>query len=201
VREHRGEAKAVLLRMAGVYDESCKSPFVANQIALIFEHSIKSHLYPADLRTGQSFLHVEDFAAAVHRIVSRRSRLPDEVALLLGEPEALAHGELQDRIGQLVHGTDWATLEVPQTVAKVGAAIENRVRPAEPFIKPWMVDFANAHYALDIGRARALLEWEPRRSLAASLPAMVDALRADPRGWYERHGLDPKRIPQDGGAG
>ena len=195
VRELRGPAKAVQLRLAGIYDDSCKAPFIANQIALIFERSIKSHLYPGDLRTGQSFLHVGDFAEAVHRLVTRRERLPEETALLLGEPEALTHGDLQDRIGQLLHGKDWRTLEVPQTVAKVGAMIENQVRPTQPFIKPWMVDFAEATYALDIGRARALLDWEPQRRLAASLPSMVEALRADPRGWYERHGLDPRRVP------
>jgi nucleoside-diphosphate-sugar epimerase len=194
VRELRGAAKAVLLRLAGIYDDSCKAPFIANQIALIFERSIKSHLYPGDLRTGQAFLHVEDFAQAVRRLVSRRERLPEETTLLLGEPEVLTHGDLQERIGQLLHGKGWRTMEVPQAVAKVGWVIENRVRPTEPFIKPWMVDFAEATYALDIGRARALLEWEPERRLEDSLPSMVEALRADPRGWYGRHGLDPRRV-------
>jgi hypothetical protein len=49
---------------------------------------------------------------------------------------------------------------------------------ADPFIKPWMIDRANDHYALDIKRARTLLggrrcaafEWSPRSWLPRFLP-------------------------------
>jgi len=54
-----------------------------------------------------------------------------------------------------------------------------------------MIDRANDHYALDITRARTLLEWEPKRSLRATLPIMVAALKADPLGWYHENDLEP----------
>lgn len=47
-----------------------------------------------------------------------------------------------------------------------------------------MIDLADAHYALDITRARSTLGWEPKRSLGETLPKMVAALRADPLVWY-----------------
>jgi len=61
---------------------------------------------------------------------------------------------------------------------------------ADPFIKPWMIDRANDHYALDITRARTLLGWEPKRSLRATLPKMIAALKLDPLGWYRENKLE-----------
>jgi hypothetical protein len=40
-------------------------------------------------------------------------------------------------------------------------------------------------------RARAVLGWEPSHSLRETLPKMVAALKADPRGWYEENKLTP----------
>jgi hypothetical protein len=61
----------------------------------------------------------------------------------------------------------------------------------EPFVKPFMVRMADDHYELDIGRARRMLGWEPRRRLKDALPAMVAALKRDPLAWYEANGITP----------
>jgi hypothetical protein len=61
----------------------------------------------------------------------------------------------------------------------------------ESFIRPWMVDRANDHYALDISRARDVLGWNPKRSLRDTLPKMVAALKADPIGFYRENELQP----------
>ena len=94
----------------------------------------------------------------------------------------MSYGELQQEIGRLVHGEEWQTWEVPKALAKTGAWLEDEVLGEEPFIRPWMVDIADDHYALDISRARTLLGWEPKRSLRETLPKMVAALKADPPG-------------------
>lgn len=64
----------------------------------------------------------------------------------------------------------------------------------DPFIKPWMVDFAGAHYALDIGRARELLGWQPQHSLRGTLPTIVGALKSDPAAWYRANKLNPALV-------
>ena len=69
---------------------------------------------------------------------------------------------------------------------------------ADPFIKPWMIDRANDHYALDITRAHTLLGWEPKRTLRETLPKMVAALKADPLGWYRENNLEPTSEMQEG---
>jgi uncharacterized membrane protein len=97
-------------------------------------------------------------------------------------------------VGHLIHGEDWETWEVPKELAKAGTWVEQEVLGEESFIQPWMVDIANDHYDLDITRARTLLGWEPRHSLRATLPRMIDALKADPAGWYRANKLNEAKV-------
>ncbi|WP_246206062.1 vitamin K epoxide reductase family protein [Propylenella binzhouense] len=57
-----------------------------------------------------------------------------------------------------------------------------------------MVDIADDHYALDTGRARTLIGWEPKHSLRETLPRMVEALKADPAGWYAANKLNAAKV-------
>jgi len=61
----------------------------------------------------------------------------------------------------------------------------------EPFIRPYMVAMADAHYALDTRRAEQLLGWRPRHRLKDALPRIVAALKRDPAGWYRANGMKP----------
>lgn len=194
LRERHGAIPLVLLRIAGVYNDNGHSPFLAEQIARIYEHRLLSHVYPGMLCAGQSFLHVEDLAEAVERIVERRDRLPSELPLLVGEPGALGYDEIQDIVGEALHGEEWTTLRVPEPLAKAGAWMQNEVMGNKDFIKPWMVEQSSDHYLLDISRARELLEWEPKHSLRETLPGMVAALKRDPPGWYRANKLNPALV-------
>ncbi len=199
--EH-GDIPVVLLRIAGVYDDFCNSIPLAHQIQRIYERQFAGHLYSGETAHGQAFMHKDDLVDAIERVVERRAQLPPELPLVLGEPETLSYDELQHTIARIVHGHSWETQEVPAPLAKAGAWLENQVPGHETFIKPWMIDRANDHYALDITRARTLLDWEPRYSLRATLPKMLEALKQDPAGWYRQHNLDlPANLrEQDGGS-
>jgi nucleoside-diphosphate-sugar epimerase len=109
------------------------------------------------------------------------------------ETEALIHNE---------HG------EIPIALLRLAGVYDDRGHSAflsqqiarldeEPFFKPWMVDFADAHYELDISRARRLLAWEPKHSLRESLPKITAALKSDPVGWYRANKLDAARVAAD----
>src|SRR5262249_41111239 len=194
IHEQHGPIPVVYLRPAGVYDDLCRNAFLANQIARIYEEDPTGHVYPGDLRTGQSFLHLEDLTDAVARLIERRKKLPSELSLLLGEPEAIGYGELQAEIGRLIHGVSWETREVPKVLAKAGAWVQQDVLGEDSFIRPWMVDIADDHYAVDTTRARNLLGWESKHSLRGTLPRMIDALKTDPVGWYRANKLNAARV-------
>lgn len=190
--ETTGRTRAAIVRLAGVYDEMGHSPPITNQIKRIDGHWITSHFYPADLDRGQAFVHLDDAVDALVRIVDRRGDLPDDFEVLIAEPETLGYGQLQDLIGEELHGTDWATIEIPETMAKAGAWLrEKNPFGDDPFIRSWMVDRASDHYEIDIDRAREALDWQPQHKVGDVLPEMIDNLKRDREGWYTENGMEP----------
>ncbi len=200
IRNERGGIPAVLLRISGVYEDRCHSIPLAHQIQRIYERKFTSRIYSGSTSHGQSFMHLDDLVDAIALAVERRAQLPPELPILLGEPEALSYDELQHTFARLIHGEDWETLEVPDALAplaKVGAWVMEKLPGADPFIKPWMIDRANDHYALDITCARTLLGWGPRRSLRGTIPKMIAALKSDPPAFYRENNLDlPSELPK-----
>jgi nucleoside-diphosphate-sugar epimerase len=122
--------------------------------------------------------------------VLHREALESWEVFLIGEPELLSYGELQDRIGELVHGRQWPTLRIPAPIARAGAWIKERAPGGgDEFIKPWMVDLADAHYPVSIERAKHRLGWEPRHRLAQTLPEMIENMQRDPQRFDELNAL------------
>lgn len=147
IRAERGGIPAVILRLAGVYDDVCHSPPLAHQIQRIYERQLASRLYSGSTSHGQAFVHLDDVVNAIERAVARRAQLPPEVAILAGEAEALSYDELQHTLTRLIHGKrdSGETQSVPGLIAKVGAWVQDHMPGQDPFIKPWMIDRANDH--------------------------------------------------------
>jgi nucleoside-diphosphate-sugar epimerase len=193
VHEDRGSIPAVLLRIAGVYTDTCDSIPLSHQIRRIYEQRMTGYFYPGDASHGQAFAHLEDTVEAIRQAVERRKELPAETAILIGEPETFSYDRLQRELARLIHGdTDWQTQEISKAFACYGAWVQRQVLGSDdPFIQPHMIELAGAHYELDISRARQLLGWEPRHRLIDTLPKMIESLKAAPLAWYKRHGLKP----------
>ena len=192
IRAERGHVPAVLLRIAGVYDDRCHSIPLAHQMQRIYERGLTSRVFPGDISHGQAFVHLDDVVNAITRAIDRRAQLPAELALLIGERETLSYDELQREFGRLIHGEEWETREISKSLAKTGAWFQNFLPLSEqPFIKPWMIDLADDHYALDITRARTVLDWAPQHALRGALAEMVASLKADPLNWYRENRLEP----------
>lgn len=189
IREKRGNMSAVLLRIAGVYDDKGHSIPIAHQVQRIYEKQFTSHFFSGDSSHGNVFLHLNDLVHALEKTVEKRKELPEEIAINIGEPTTPSYEELQNKIGKLIHGEEWETYEVPKTLAKIGSWSMNLF--GDPFIKPWMIDRADDHYELDISRAKELLQWEPKHSLMESLPKIIEKLKQDPLAWYKENKLDP----------
>jgi nucleoside-diphosphate-sugar epimerase len=195
IRRGRGDIRAVLARIAGVYDDDAHSIPIANQIQRIYERWLTGRVYPGDLEKGQAFVHLEDLVDAVDKMIQRRGELPPTQALLIGEDKTLGYGELQERLGMLIHNEEWKTTNIPKSVAKTGAWFEEKIPGVDPFIKPWMIDLADDHFELDVSLAKRLLRWEPKRFLGDTLPIMVEKLKADPAAFYRQNKLElPSKL-------
>lgn len=188
IRHYNDDIDVVFLRIAGVYNDYGHSIPITQQIKRIYEQEFISHFYSGDLDHGDVFVHLNDVVDAFEKTVEKRNKLPHEVAINIGEPKTPTYQELQDAIGNLLHGKDWETYEMPKALAKAGAWTRDLV--SDPFIKPWMVDRAGAHYELDISRAKEYLGWEPRHYIMDTLPNIIKELKADPDMWYEKNNLE-----------
>lgn len=201
IREQHGPVPFVILRIAGVYDDVCHSIPLAHQIQRIYERRLTSRVFPGDPSHGQAFVHLGDLLDVFSQLVLRRAQLPPELTLLVGEPETLGYEELQGEFGRLIHEEPWETRPIPKTLAEAGAWLQDHLPfVEEPFIKPWMIELADDHYALDISRVLTLLGWEPKHSLRATLPKMVAALKADPPDWYRANKLEPPSWLEEAAA-
>lgn len=199
VADNAGSIPYVLLRLAGLYDDETAVPTLSQQIARIYERDLKSHLYAGETRTGQAFIHRDDMVDAFRRTVDRRGSIDSGTAILIGETRTMSYQALQNLIGELIHGEkEWATLSVPEPVAKTGAWIETVSEPVipdeydqgeKPFIRPFMIDMASDHYALDTTRARQLLGWKPKHEIRQGIEKLVHSLKENPDGWYRQNGI------------
>lgn len=202
IRDNRGDLSVALLRIAGVYDDRCHSLPLSHQIQRVYERWRTSRMFPGDVAHGQSLIHLDDLVDAFVRLIERRGQLQPETILLIGEPETLSYSELQHTFARLIHGEEWETVQIPKALAKTGAWLEDHAPFMEdPFIKPWMIDIADDHYALDISRAKRLLDWEPRHNLRETLPRMVDFLKADPKSFYRENKLELLGKKEQAGGG
>ncbi|MBY0507716.1 MAG: NAD(P)-dependent oxidoreductase [Bryobacteraceae bacterium] len=194
IQEQRGELPVVILRIAGVYDDNCDSIPIAHQIQRIYERKLISRVFPGNPSHGQAFVHLDDVVAAIASAIDRRAQLPVVTTALIGESETLSYDEIQHTLGRLIYGEHWETREIPKPAAKAGAWLQDHIPGEEPFIKPWMIDQADDHYQLDIGKARNLLGWQPQRSLRETLPRMVESLQTDTAKWFASNKL---QVPSE----
>lgn len=188
IHSKKGSIPAVILRMAGVYDEKGHSIPISHQIQRIYEKKLTSYFYPGDLLHGNAFVHLDDLIDAVERAVDLRNEIPDETVINISESETFSYEELQNEIGELIHGKEWNTMEIPKPLAKAGAWAQDVV--SDPFIKPWMIDRADDHYEMDISHAQQYLKWQPKRNLKSTLPHIIENLKSNPDQWYKENDLN-----------
>jgi nucleoside-diphosphate-sugar epimerase len=183
----RKDLPVLVLRIAGVYNDQGSSIPIAHHIQRIYEKQLTSHFFPGDVSHGNPYVHLDDLVNAIAKAIEKRNELPRETTINIGEEETLSYDYLQKTIGQLIHQREWTTYRIPKLFAKTGARVQDLF--GDPFIKAWMIDMADDHMELDIGRARQLLDWQPRHSLRDTLPKMIAALKVNPVEWYRLNHL------------
>ncbi len=190
IHEKRGKMPVVILRVAGVYDDFCHSIPISHQIQRIYERKLEARLFSGNIQHGAAFVHMDDLIDALETSVKKRKELPEELTLLIGEETTMSYDAMQRSISKLLFDKEFTTLRVPKALAKIGAWIQCHLPfGKDPFIKPWMIDYADDHYELNVSRAKEMLGWTPKHSIETTLPKMIQALLKDPEKWYHGNGL------------
>jgi nucleoside-diphosphate-sugar epimerase len=202
LKENHGEIPVVIHRVGGVYNEQGNSLPITQHIRRIYEKQLESYLFPGDPSHGQAFVHLDDLVDCFRKTVEKRHELNTWELFLIAEPDVMSHEELQDVIGELVHGKEWPTIRIPKAAAKAGAWVKEKIGGEDAFIKPWMIDLADDHYPVEIERARKRLAWDPVHRLRTTLPAMIEELKRDPQRWYSINNLTmPRKLREREPAG
>ena len=188
VMAQKGKAKAFIMRIAGAYNDMCHSIPISHQIQRIFEKKFTSHFYGGDLLTGNAFIHIDDLIDAFEKAVDLRENFSNTEVVNISDGTSPTYEELQDEIGRLIYGQEWKTIEMPKELAMAGSWLQNLV--SDEFIKPWMMEIAADNYALDISKAKRILNWEPKNTLMGTLPQMINFLKEDPKGFYKLNQLE-----------
>jgi nucleoside-diphosphate-sugar epimerase len=195
IREERGAIPAVILRIGGVYNEDGHTVPIAQQIARIYEKRLESYFFPGDPSAGQAFVHLDDLVDLVRKVIESREQLEPYETFLVAEPESISYDELQDIIGEEIHGEEWPTIQIPKLIAKAGAWAQEKIYGEDDtFIKPWMIDQADDNYPVSSERAHELLGWEPKHRLRSTIPSMIRRLLDNRQRWYEVNGIT---APED----
>lgn len=194
IMKNHGKMSALILRIAGVYDDRCHSIPLSNQIQRIYEDQLEGHVFAGNLSHGASFMHMDDLIDALWLAVESRKTLPHELTLVMGEETTLSYDELQREFSRLIYGKEWKTWSLPKPLAKIGAVVKQYIPFVhKTFIKPWMIDLADDHYQLDCSKAKVLLGWSPKRNLKEMLPIWIEELKSEPLAWYDENHLKPSK--------
>ena len=186
LQEEHGSIPVINLRIAGVYDDTCHSPTISQQIMRIYEGWFSSFLFPGNTNAGQAFLHLDDLRDAIVLLVKKGEPTEKFQNIIVGEEDVMSFREIQEEAGMLIHKRPWPSVTIPAFVAKTGAVVMDKLPfMREPFIKPWMVKHADEHFAVDMRRLKGMINWEPKRSLRQTLPLMIEGLKEDPEKWYK----------------
>jgi nucleoside-diphosphate-sugar epimerase len=182
----------VVMWVANVYDESCHSVPIARQISRIYEKRLESYFYPGDADRGQPFVRLDDLVESFLRVIELRLELEPYEVFLIAEPDVMTYAELQEQIGELLHGEEWTTIHVPKIVAKAGAWARENILGHDGKISsatPWAEERMGVQYPFEVERTRKRLGWEPHHSLRDTLSKMVGSLKENPHRWYETNNL------------
>ncbi|MEN9653890.1 MAG: hypothetical protein RL235_2 [Chlamydiota bacterium] len=178
------EIPSTILRIAGCYDDEGHSIPLGNMILRIAEKRLTSRFFPGNLNHGAAFLHFDDLTSAFGQAIAHRKTLMPGSIFLIGEGHTFGYDQLQRKMWELLHGMPRRTYSIPKWFAKLGAYVDG-MNPfsKETFIKPWMIDFADDNYVLDITKAQRQLQWVPAHNVMLSLPNMIAAFQRDPQGF------------------
>jgi len=180
----------VILRLAAVYDDTCNSIPLSNQIQRIYEKQFAGRVLPGNAHHGVTYLHMNDLLHCVDILINKRDELVGNHTFLIGENSRLTYDESQRLIQQLIFGVEWRTDRIPKWVAKLASWFQNAIPIWGPsFIKPWMIAHAADNYECNTTKARRELNWQPMHQLKNSIPKMIASLKENPVKWYAQNQL------------
>ncbi|MBI3832523.1 MAG: NAD(P)-dependent oxidoreductase [Planctomycetes bacterium] len=173
---------AVILRIGGIFTEWCELPPLWSLMRLWGGRGLQARVMPGQGRSGFAYLHRDDLARMVRRILERSERLSRCETLLGSSAGVTTHAEIFPMLRAEANDSASANsaaraLHVPKMLAKLGVAAQcalGKITGRMPFERPWMLDYIDRPLVCDPSHTYRLLDWSPTPglSLLERLPEM-----------------------------
>jgi nucleoside-diphosphate-sugar epimerase len=163
--------------LAAVYSDWCELVPMYHQIERVARGLLQARLYPGSVDRGQTYVHVDAVAEAFLAAVEHLAGESGLHRLMVGETRPVTHRQINHAADRAFGYGERRIFEVPEFVAREGARLMGwwrGLRDEEPFIRPWMIEFAGEHFEFDLTATRRALGWEPDGYLGDRLDAICD---------------------------
>ena len=182
------------LVLAGIYSDFCELVPLYQAIERIRGGSFQRWFFPGRTDRGLTYVHVDDAASAVVAALRARYQERDRVhRFLVGEPEPVTNQTIFDATSKAFGRARVPKVRVPRWLAVFGAWVANVIGDGY-FVQPWMIPFAEEHFAFDLSETETRLHWQSKVRLTEFLPTMLANARHSPEAWKQRNERRPWRA-------
>ena len=165
--------------IAGVYSDFCELVPLYHFLESHRRNNIQRWFFPGNANRGLTYVHIDDLVEAFG---SQLKNTPSHRRLLIGEPAPTTNRQIAEIADIELYHFIIPKLIVPAWLAKLGAWLIALI-VKKSFYQPWMIDFAEEHYAFDLKDTTKQLNWIPKNSLKNRLPVMLTNAKNHPEKW------------------
>ena len=184
----------VELVLAAVYSDWCELVPMFKQIERVAEAGMQALVYPGAVDRGLTYVHVDEAADAFLKAVEALEGSGGLHRLLVGEERPVTYRQINDAASRAFGYGERRLWEMPRFIARVGAWVLGwwaKLWGREPFIRPWMVDFAGEHFEFDLTETRRQIGWEPEGYLGERLDAICRRAAVHREVWLRKNESRP----------
>jgi len=191
VAKQAAKLPCALLRIGAVFSDWAELPFLHSLIQLWGANGLMSRIIPGAGRTALPFIHRDDLAALVLKIIECRKTLDACETLLASQHGSVSHHEIYARICQ-IRGIARKPLYVPKLLARNGLRLQRLfglLTGNVPYERPWMLDYLDRPMIADTSYTRGKIGWDCRAEygLLQRLPLILQNYQTKPDEWIERN--------------
>jgi nucleoside-diphosphate-sugar epimerase len=159
----------VALRIGGVFSDWCELPPLHSLMKLWSMRGIMGRMIPGLGETGFPYIHRQDFAGCVRRIIEKHSELSPSEIFFASPSGCTTHKELFPIIRKAC-GEHFSTTPVfiPTRLAKSMLFFKNRVKvllKRKRYERRWMMNYVDRPLVVDTTYTQTKLKWAPTPEL------------------------------------
>jgi nucleoside-diphosphate-sugar epimerase len=190
--EYADDFPSVIVRFAALFSDWCEYPPLQ-----VFLETWLSDRWNARVLAGRGessipYLHIREATVFMHLLLRRLEELGPGEVVVAGVDGALSHRQLFEAATAFAFGEPRRPLYIPRALCRPGMwarDVAGRLLGARPFERPWMADYIDRTMVIDASRTRSRLGWNPnpRLTLEARLPFLVECFTTSPLEWQRRN--------------